>query len=346
MSEDMLPEVVLYLYVHREGDDLRYPTGRAAHGAHRLATRYLECAAVQAASLRMADAACEVSLVCNLADPAAVGQRGARLLDLLRRFGVRVLHADYDHHPPATARWFYASRYVLDAIERIAQPLPNRMLWFMDVDCVWLRPQAAFDMAPAAGSIGCVHMSYDIDWDITGGTRAAIERLSPAQLTAGRLPSWVGGEVLAGRPADMLALVAACEQIAKQIDGSSLSLGTEEQLLTIVDVLGEISFHDLSQVGARILTGPRHRGVNPGDPATLGVWHLPSEKGLGFRRCANELLRGREAHLRRVLADPDRAMSAFNLHGGRWTSRRLRDDSWLVFNRLLDAISGRLARIT
>ena len=75
----------------------------------------------------------------------------------------------------------------------------------------------------------------------------------------------------------------------------------------------------------------------PEDPSTLAVWHLPSEKGLAFRRTARMLAAGggRE-RLRRELQDRSRAMRHFNVQGaGR--VRRVRDDLWLLGRRGLDA---------
>lgn len=339
--------VVQYLYVHSPEDDLlQYPTSRVRAGAGRLATRYMECALVQAASLRFNEADCDLALVTNLSDPALLGRHGARLMGKLESLGVEFFHADYAHEPRGPISWFHASRYVFDAIAAVARSSPaGRRLWLTDVDCVWVRPSEVLAALPHPGTIGCIHLGYGIDWDLSGKTRVGFEALSadgrPAG-TPGTEPHWVGGELLAGAAEDLLALVGACEEIDRQLEELDCVLGTEEQLLTLAEALGRARFHDLSRFGARIATGPRHSAANPQDPCALGIWHLPSEKGLGFRRAAGAILSGRTRRLRHDLRAPERAMRRFNVGGGKWTPRRVRDDSWLAVNRLRETTLGSL----
>jgi hypothetical protein len=345
MSQPRRDRVVQYLYVHSPGDVLEYPTSRAGVGVDRLATRYLECALVQAASLRFNKADCDLVLVTNLEDRRLLGRRGVRLLERLESFDVEIAHVDYDHRPARDVTWFYASRYVLDAIVACAAMGPaDQRLWMMDLDCVWVAPRKVFAAFPRPGSVGCIEMSYDIDWDITGGTRKAFERLASSQTPLHRRKPWIGGELLAGTPSDLLALVGACEQIDRDVERLGHGLGTEEQLLTLANALGRVRFEDLGGIGKRILTGPRHGSVDPEDPCALGLWHLPSEKGLGFRRAAGALIGGRERRVMRDLRSPPRAMARFNVLGGKWTVRRVRDDCWILANRLRETTSARLSK--
>lgn len=331
--------VVQYVYVHDPGERFQYPTGRARNDIGLLATRYLECALVQAASLRFNGAACELALVSNLRDRRLLGRRGMRTLDALLDLGVTMIHADYAHRPPASKEWFYASRYVLDAIvAATAQAPPGQRQWMLDSDCLWVRPEQVFAAGPRSGTVGCIVMPYNIDWDLSGGTRSMLASLMSRPLPAQEKPLWIGGELLAGTAADLLGLLAACEEIDGQIEGLGPTLGTEEQLLTLASALERVRFHDMGSVGARIPTGPRHRGWVPEDPCALGLWHLPSEKGLSFRRAAGALIRGRSRRLRRDLASPDRARRRFNVATGKWTPRRVRDDSWLLASRMRELL--------
>lgn len=343
MNEGHRDRVVQYLYVHSPGDVLEYPTSRAGIGPGRLASRYLECALVQAASLRFNAADCDLVLATNLEDRRLLGRYGISLLERLEAFGVSILHVPYDHRPAKDVTWFYASRYVLDAIVACATAgPPEQRLWMMDLDCVWIDPRKVFAAFPAPGSVGCIQMSYDIDWDITGGTRAALEQLAPDRARSDSPPPWIGGELLAGVPQDMLDLVRACEQIDRDVEQLDHGLGTEEQLLTLAGALGSVRFEDLRGIGMRILTGPRHGSVDPENPRALGLWHLPSEKGLGFRRAAHALVSGREHRIRGDLTSTQRAMARFNVLGGKWTARRMRDDSWILANRLRETLLARL----
>jgi hypothetical protein len=93
-------------------------------------------------------------------------------------------------------------------------------------------------------------------------------------------------------------------------------------------------------VAWRIHTGPRHEAPDHHDPASLGLWHLPSEKGLAFRRTASAVLAGRERRLRRDFEDPVRAMKRFNVDGA-GLMRRVRDDGWLALHRLRRELAAR-----
>jgi hypothetical protein len=332
------------VYVHTRGEQFRYPSSRVdAGGPERLARRYLECVLVQAASLNLRGAEQEMVFVTNRTDRHSLGRTGGRLLREIERHGVEVVIADYEHRPRIEAAWFSSSRYIFDAIMAIApREPPGRMLWMMDADCVWVDPARALAARPTPPAIGCIQIPYPPDWRPTGQNRLSLgeiaRRLGGG---AGEPPPWVGGEVLAGTAADLRALTGVCEQLELEVERQGFALGTEEQLLTVAGALGRVSFADLSPLIRRVWTGPRHNAPPVADPASLAIWHLPSEKGLGFRRTARELLAGRGEELLSDLQDPSQAMRRFNVRGA-GTARRLRDDLWLLGQRVLDVPLRRL----
>lgn len=339
--------VVQYLYVHRAQERFEYPSSRSSGGAANTAMRYLECALVQTASLRMREADCDIVLVSNLEDPrdpSLVERRGVRLLEKMESLGVRLVHAAYEHRSPKPVPMFEASRYVLDAINAVSvKSDPARRLWFVDVDCVWIDPQKVFAAAPQQGSVGCIHIDYPPDWDVNGVTPRGLGELG-RELGECPVPvAWVGGELLCGASSDLSAMVTACEKLDAELTEHGTELPAEEQLLSLAGGLGRIDFTDLSHVAWRLWTGPRHGALPHADPASLGLWHLPSEKGLGFRRAANAILSGRTARLRRDLQEPAKAMKRFNV-GGAGLVRRLRDDGWLAAYRLRRALESRTRR--
>ncbi|MGA2454099.1 MAG: hypothetical protein ABSG93_11320 [Solirubrobacteraceae bacterium] len=337
------PCVVQYLYIHEAGEQLSYPSSRSSGGAARLAARYLECVLVQAASLRWRVPDCELLLVSNLASPDSLTRRGRALLARILALGVELVPADYRHAPREPVSKFYSSRYVLDAIDAVAARVePDRQLWLVDVDCVWLDPQAAFAAAAATGAIGTVQIGYPPDWKACGYTREELGGLGQRLGDCPPAPAWIGGEVLAGTAAELRELARACERLDEQLADLGVSLDTEEQLMTLAGGLGRVQFTDLSAVAGRIWTGRRHGASNPPDPQALALWHVPSEKGLSIRRAANALLRGRAERVRRDLSSSARAAVRFNVAGVR-RSRSLRDDSWIVLSRVRDAVALRLA---
>ena len=218
LSSQARPLVVQYLYVHGADEDFFYPTARSSASAAAVAARYLECALVQAASLSLKGSDCELALATNVADPSALGRRGAQLLSRLEALGVRILPTPYRHRPGDDSATYVSSRYVLDAILAAADGEdPTRRLVLTDLDCVWLDPEPLFAAIPAPPTIGCLLLGYEADWDVVGfgdwgRTRTSIGALA-ADLgaPADGLAPWVGGELLAGDASAMVELVRACE---------------------------------------------------------------------------------------------------------------------------------------
>jgi hypothetical protein len=344
-----MPLVVMYLYVHGQEEDFFYPTVRARSSAARVAVRYLECALAQAASLLVADAACEVALATNVTDRAVLGRDGARLIDRLENLGVSILPTEYLHRPSADTEIYVSSRYVLDAIVTAAADQPSeRTLWLTDLDCVWVDPQLMFASATTASEIGCIQIGYDPDWDPVGFddhglTRRAIGELAAAMGGGAEVPPWIGGELLTGTPEDLRELVRACEELDSRLAVEGKKVPTEEQILTLAGATGRVRFRDLSHIARRMSTGPRNLAAIVEDPLALGLWHLPSEKGLSLRRTAREVQRGRTARLRSDLSDPARAAKRFNVEGA-GPLRRAQDDGWLATQRVLAIADSAFAR--
>ncbi len=336
------PLVVQYLYVHGPGEAFDYPSSRSHGGSGRLAARYLECVLVQAASLRLRGVDCGLALVTNLTDRRSLGGRGARLLEEIELLGVEIVFADYLHRPPVEVATFASSRYVFDAILAASGKGDlDRRLCLVDVDCIWFDALKVFAAVPPSPGIGCIHIPYPPDWELYGFTPRTMGELASRMGAPDASLRWVGGELLAGAAGDLRTLVSTCEQLEQEVAAQDQVLTTEEQLLSLAGTLGRAQFHDLSTVAQRIWTGPRHGAPSVSDPASLGLWHLPSEKGLGFRRAARTIASGHAERLVRDLEVPSRALKRFNVVGAGWP-RRIRDDGWLATQRLRDGLVSRV----
>jgi hypothetical protein len=342
------PLVVQYLYVHEQGEAFYYPTARSDASASRVAERYLECALTQAASLALRDVPCGLALATNISDPQALGPRAARLIASLERLGVQILATEYRHRPSAGVEDYVSSRYVLDAILSACEGQPaERQLWLTDLDCVWVTPERVFASAPSPPEIGCLHIEYPPDWDAVGFDARGVTRRGIGEIAAGmggteELPPWVGGELLCGTPDSLRALVTACELVDRELADVDQALPTEEQVLTLAAATGRVRMRDLSDVARRMPTGPRTGAASVEDPLSIGLWHLPGEKGLSLRRAAREVDSGDVGPLRRDLAEPARAARRFNV-AGTGLLRRVRDDGWIAKQRVHSAIRSALA---
>jgi hypothetical protein len=343
----LTPLVVQYLYVHEHGEGFEYPTTRAGSSAADVAVRYLECALTQAASLRLRDAPCDLALATNIGDRRELGREGEELLRAIEALGVQILPTEYRHRPREGTEIYVSSRYVLDAIMAASDGQPaERRLWFTDLDCVWADPESVLANPPGADEIGCIYIGYQPDWDVVGfdvhgRTRQAIGEMAAELGGSGELPPWVGGELLTGAPAALRELVKACELLDATLAEEGKTLPNEEQILSLAGALGRVRFRDLSHLARRMPTGARNAAAKVEDPLTIGLWHLPAEKGLSLRRTARQVRRGRTAALRRDLSDPARTARRFNV-SGTGLPRRLRDDAWIVTHRLRRATLGLL----
>ncbi len=342
MDSQQSPMVVQYLYVHSEGEAFYYPTARSNSSVSRLANRYLECALTQAASLRVVDVDCSLVLATNLGDRRMLGRRGGRLIGELESLGVDIVSAQYAHRPEDDHAHYLSSRYVLDAIAAVSerQP-PERQLWLTDLDCVWVDAKKVFASSPPTPEIGCLFVSYGPDEaggsGAHGSTPRGISELAATMGVAGGIPPWIGGELLSGTSSTLRSLVEVCTTLDARLAEEGKRLPTEEQILTLAGALGLARFHDLSGVAGRIPTGPRHDSPAVDDPSSLGLWHLPAEKGLSLRRTAREITRGRMTRLHTDFSTPGRLERRFNVDGT-GLARRLRDDGWLATQRICDAL--------
>ena len=339
MNAPLTPLVVQYLYVHERDESFSYPTARVVSSSAAAATRYLECALTQAASLRLRNVDCELALATNVSERDALGRVGAELLDRIEAMGVRVLATEYRHRPRPGTAIYVSSRYVLDAIlSSIEGQPPERQIWLTDLDCVWADPELVFANAPAASEVGCLYIGYPPNWDtvgfeVHGRTRKAIGDLAREMGGSVEVPPWVGGELLAGRPQALRELVSTCEELDARLAAEDKTLPNEEQVLSLAGAIGRVQFIDLSHVARRMSTGPRARAAKVADPLTIGLWHLPAEKGLSLRRTARQIRRGHTQSLRRDLTDPARTARRFNV-AGTGPLRRIKDDGWIVAQRL------------
>jgi hypothetical protein len=349
MTGKPIPLIVQYLYVHGQDEGFDYPTARSSSSAG-VAARYLECALVQSASLRLRDVDCDLILATNVSDRRALGHEGGELLERIESLGVEIVPTEYLHRPGDNSTTYMSSRYVLDAIVTVTEGQPAaRRVWLTDLDCVWANAERVFDATPPEEEVGCIHMDYPPDWDAVGYghfglTPNAIAEIAASMGVPQQGPAkWVGGELLTGTPSALRKLVGECDALDAQLAEAGEVLAAEEQILSLAGALGRVRFRDLEHVARRLATGPRHKAPKPENAQAFGLWHLPAEKGLSMRRTAQQIRRGRTAPFRRDLAEPTRLARRFNVEGA-GLGRRIRDDGWLVKERLAGAVGSALDR--
>ncbi len=329
------PLVALYLYL----DDAGATTPPHPSVKTSAPERYLECAVTQAASLRLQGAPCEIALVTNAQPARGARGRAGRLWGALRDLGVELLEGSA---PPgdslAPARERLLRRAIDDAT---AGQASTRRVWLPNLDSVWADPSRALAAELGDGQLGCLQIDYPADWRIggdetVGASRTDIARTVARLGDAAPIPAWVGGDLLTGRTAALLAAAAEYDELDARLRAEGHIAGNE-QLLTLLSALGRIRFRDLGKLAGRVQTGARHRAASGAGAAQLAIWHLPAEKGLSLRRAARTVARGGSSRLVADLGAPPRAARRFNVGRAR-RARQLRDDAWVGGKRLAEAL--------
>ena len=256
--------------------------------AQQAAEAYYECLVVLFASARRWHA--EARLV--LFTPAEVPtwfRRTAQCLNL------ELVAQPFRHIPPDanSGRRFVSSLYTLDAIDWIAARGDEAEVFILlDADTVVLGPLEATRWIERLGYLG---WALKAGYNFNGLPLAKYRELvSKSGLPEPTEPEVVGGEFLAGSTTVFQLLAretARVEQLNLNngLDGK-LALTTEEQVLSLA--VPYLARDNSLNIANRIWTAPHHRTVD-GTQRKLLIWHLPSEKGRGFRKLARAAIDSR-----------------------------------------------------
>ena len=204
--------------------------------------------------------------------------------------GVRVSVWPFRHQAPLGPS-FSASMFTLDALESLDGRLDGSAspLLMIDPDCVVtdsLNPL----FATCEGKIGAYPLDHEPDDYINGLTRSEAARLA-GQLDSSdpTLATHYGGEAYFFERS-LLTSVRTSAEAAYSLSVDRAKTGksaftTEEHILSYS--LRHVPVQDLSPYVKRIWTAASYNTVEQGDTGYI-VWHLPAEKGRGFRRAYKE----------------------------------------------------------
>ncbi|MGG7652430.1 hypothetical protein [Kocuria rosea] len=177
-------------------------------------------------------------------------------------------------------RAFAASLYYLDVI-RDLRGEQNIML-DPDVLCV---DKLQFIEELSSRQLGGIQLNYDPARSVNGLSRAQASHLHTDLGLPPQLPDYYGGEIYV-LPSAHLQKVSdyaetAWQYTLEQSEGQNPRFYTEEHIMNFV--LAHFPVVNLKQSIQRVWTTHRHRTVS-GNESNLSLWHLPAEKGRGFRK--------------------------------------------------------------
>ncbi|WP_147017404.1 hypothetical protein [Kocuria turfanensis] len=137
----------------------------------------------------------------------------------------------------------------------------------------------------AQNQLGGILLDYDPVRRVNGLSQAQASHLHSKLGLPLQVPDYYGGEIYV-LPSALLPEISGYAESAwqytlEQSDGKNPCFYTEEHIMNFV--LAHFSVVDLKRSIRRVWTTHRHRTVT-GDESNLSLWHLPAEKGRGFRK--------------------------------------------------------------
>lgn len=186
----------------------------------------------------------------------------------------------FTRQPPENIpRTFMASLYYLDVLRHLRSTY--NILLDPDVLCV---DRLQFIPGFPSQCPGALTLSYEPDRRVNGLSRRQASKVHSELGLSPGMPDYYGGEIYV-LPRDLLPEIEHYAELAWQY---TLNAGqsnepcfyTEEHIMNFV--LAHFSVVNLRSSVRRIWTTHRHRTVT-GFEGELSLWHLPAEKGRGFR---------------------------------------------------------------
>ena len=291
------PTIATWFYAEREGAESVYPQVGGRSSSTWFQAVYWRCVVDFFGASARVNPDARHRLYTNVdAVPDIDGFDTAAFLD---RLGVETVVLPYAWEPPAGYFGAWANQfYVLDVTRHLAESLaPDAVGVLLDSDCVFTRPAAPLVAAAETHGVLTLDANIGPDEEQNGLTPRQMGQIyaeldgAPTAGAAGGgaagIPTYVGGEIVAGTRPALQAVVAEAERLWPEMlrrhEAGLPKFNEEAHLLSYV-------YHSLGYpVGTadpfldRIYTWFTGATVRPGHE-DLMIWHLPNEKRLGLRR--------------------------------------------------------------
>lgn len=256
----------------------------------------------------------------NVDIPSVDGFDLATALDYL---SVEIVKLPITYRLPAGAVSSWGNQfYVFDILEYAARDRRGEAYIVLDSDCIWLRPVE--HILPDLLEHGA--LTYELDEEehhadeaINGLSRQGMGRFVSQRGKAKSVVAYCGGEIVAADLQNVDAIVERLPTLWPSVlAGETDSPREEAHLLSVIYALNGVRTGTANRYIKRMWTNFRRRNVTSTD-FDLTIWHLPSEKKMGFARLFQQLtgetrtdLAGSEAldirNLKQVFGIPRRSV--------------------------------------
>lgn len=222
---------------------------------------------------------------------------GINLADYLANLDVRIVVIPYTWKPAGRIRLWFNQFYLFDILSHLGQTLTDGdAVLIADCDCVFVRdPSSTFELIRRDGFLLItVDETLTCDEKINGLSRreaeAVYERLSSKRPQTP--PNYFGGECYGLTRETLLKLMPlACEAKPKNDEfaaNGELYLSDEAHLISYLMWRMGFTKSNGNEKVRRIWTTWKNNTTRAED-LTLTLWHLPSEKQVGFDRVFKKL---------------------------------------------------------
>lgn len=255
-----------------QADVASTPNSRATSNEEKL-DDYYQAMFVTFASLARFNPDLPLTLTSNAPLPV-------RYQEMYSSVGVQTQIIPFTRQPPShIPQTFVASLYYLDVLPKLGGE--HNVVLDPDILCV-----NGFNFTDGfpRNHLGGIPINYAPTQDVNGLSRAQASLLHSHLGLPPRMPDYYGGEVYV-LPSALLPEITDYAEAAWQYTldagpGYGSCFYTEEHIMNFV--LAHFPVVDLQGSIRRIWTTHRHRTVT-GTENKLALWHLPAEKGRGFR---------------------------------------------------------------
>jgi hypothetical protein len=234
------------------------------------------------------------ALYLNRADLPVVDS--VPLRDLFEELHVEARVIPWRRRPPAKLATWGCQLFQLDVLEHLSQTERGPCL-FLDLDTVWCRSVASLWEAVEQYGLVTYDLEAGIDDDYNELSRTIAEILQRYQ------PSFhddrvlfAGGEFLAATPAALRDIAAGISELWPRVFEDMVhgipTFSREDYFLSAVYALMGNANNVGNHFIRRIWTGYNCFDARTGD-SDLMIWHLPTEKGVGFRKMFRDIQQGR-----------------------------------------------------
>jgi hypothetical protein len=343
----MSPGTVAYFfYRESEAEESTYAQMGGRSSSEEFQAAYWRSLAVSLQTCRWLNPNINFALYLNRADLPVVDR--VPLHDLLEELHVEARVIPWQRRPPAKLATWGCQLFQLDVFEHLSQTERGPCL-FLDLDTVWCRSVASLWEAVEQYGLVTYDLQAGIDDDYNERSRTIAEILQRYH------PSFhddrvvfAGGEFLAATPAVLRDIAAGISElwprVFEDMAQGILTFSREDHFLSAVYALMGNANNVGNHFIRRIWTGYNCFDARIGD-SDLMIWHLPTEKGLGFRKMFRDIERGRvpavntdgySSYLGRTMGVPRRRVSKLIRD---WTTAPSIPKN-LVKRRLLSALSS------